>query len=237
MITRRGFLEAVGVGACLAPIPVQGSQRLPPSMTTGYGVPEASKQIYVGTDRQYLCDDFLLTTGSELEKDFPHNVRFNVGRAYKDERPVMLPGIDAPWEKEGMYWVTVIYDGGRYRCWYNVSSYQPASSSYPQQRSIGNNQVVWMIVSYAESDDGVSWRKPILNLIELNGSKANNICFLGDLTRWTEGCGVFIDPSAKPEERYKMIFGGSSGLKGAYSSDGLQWKLKSGVFEVRGLDT
>jgi hypothetical protein len=237
MITRRGFLEAMGVGACAGPRLVRGGQGLPSAMTTGYGVPEASKHIYVGTDRQYFSDDFLLTTGSAMEEDIPHNVRFNVGRAYKDEAPVMLPGVDAPWEKEGMYWVTVIYDGGRYRCWYNTTSYQSARPEYPQQTSIGHNQVVWMMVSYAESDDGINWRKPVLNMVGFNGSKANNICFPGDLTRWVEGCGVFVDPSAEDEERYKMVFRDSGGLKGAYSSDGLSWKLKDGVFAIRGLDT
>jgi len=235
MVTRRKFLEAAGMGICAAPGAARAAQFIPPGMTTGFGAPEGAREISVGGERQYFCDDFLLTTGSDVEEDIPHNIRFNVGRAIKDDAPVMLPGVDAPWEKGHLYWLTVIHDGGRYRCWYNTTALGDANPKYP--KDMKGHQREWMMVSYAESEDGVNWRKPRLNLIELNGSRANNICFLGDQERWTEGPSVFIDPTAKPEELYKMIFRSRSSLRGAYSPDGLNWKLKHGIFAVRGIDT
>ena len=189
MVTRRKFLEAAGLGISAAPGVARAAQFLPPGTTTGFGAPEGSKEIDVGRERQFFCDDFLLTTGGDIEGDIPHHIRFGVGRAIKDEAPVMLPKMDAPWEKGHLYWLTVLHDSGRYRCWHNTTALGEANPAYPKGRK--GHRGEWMMVSYAESDDGVNWHKPRLNLIELNGSRANNICFLGDERRWTEGPSVF----------------------------------------------
>ena len=56
---------------------------------------------------------------------------------------------------------------------------------------------------YFESKDGINWDRPNLGLVEWNGNKENNLLSL-------EYCGlqggtVFKDPSAPPEERYKLV--------------------------------
>src|SRR5262245_54245017 len=87
---------------------------------------------------------------------------------------------------------------------------------------------------YAESTDGVHWQKPSLGRIEFEGSKQNNIVSVSGVAGISGG--VFVDPSAPPEERYKVAGittlrqydpnGRDSGgiLGGAVSADGLEWK-------------
>ena len=58
-------------------------------------------------------------------------------------------------------------------------------------------------VCYAISDDCYHWTRPELGEVEYNGSKKNNIMANGP-----EG-GIFEDPSAPPEERYKAMGSGS----------------------------
>ena len=60
-------------------------------------------------------------------------------------------------------------------------------------------------LAYATSTDGLTWYKPILNLIEEDGSTANNLVW--PFYRWSGGHGVMKDPSeVDPNKRYKMLF-------------------------------
>ncbi|MDP7400224.1 MAG: hypothetical protein QF541_25400, partial [Lentisphaeria bacterium] len=83
---------------------------------------------------------------------------------------------------------------------------------------------------YAVSEDGIHWEKPILNMIEVNGSTENNYIF--PPMRSLE-YSIFLDPSDPPSRRYKMIFQVRSKetfwaefhspLCIAYSADGIHW--------------
>jgi len=54
---------------------------------------------------------------------------------------------------------------------------------------------------YATSDDGVRWTKPDLNIVEFEGSSANNI-----LLKNAHGASVLFDPAdPNPSRRYKLI--------------------------------
>ena len=53
-------------------------------------------------------------------------------------------------------------------------------------------------VCYAESVDGINWKFPDLDLVNIKSSDARNIVF----DRGVESGQVFIDTSAKPSERY-----------------------------------
>jgi hypothetical protein len=80
-------------------------------------------------------------------------------------------------------------------------------------------------VRYAESDDGHSWRFPSLNQIECKGTKENNIAYGPPIVDaiGLHGPCVFKDPSAPPEERYKMIHTGhfTPDMKKRYQEGGL----------------
>lgn len=140
------------------------------------------------------------------------------------------------WEEgAGAAITTLVKDGGKYRGW---GAPFTTSGDPPGQKHF----------AYYESDDGLNWHRPDLGIVEWNGSRANNIVNLFG----TDGGSVFIDPSAPPAERYKLIAemdfpkdvvdeyvrrrpgtwdpksarrkdGGAKGMTGAVSADGLHW--------------
>lgn len=113
---------------------------------------------------------------------------------------------------------TVMRDGGIYRMWYQA---------WP--RDWDGQDVAY--VGYAESDDGIAWRKPPMDLVKA-GSGKNNLCSLG-----MHSPSVFIDPEAPQSKRYRATgyvgpktVGGIAGVKtagyhAACSADGLHWTL------------
>lgn len=132
------------------------------------------------------------------------------------EQPVMIA--DKPWESLMIGWHTLLYDGGRYRLWYECWD-------KTFQRDFDGR------LCYAESDDLLHWQKPDIGLLAYRGSKQNNILF--DATMGF-GCGlhghsVCIDPTAPLSERYRMIYAGydgaQSGLMTAHSDDGIRWQI------------
>jgi len=116
---------------------------------------------------------------------------------------------------------SVLRDGGRFRMWYQA---------YPKDWD-GQSNSAW--VCYAESDDGLNWNKPALNIVEYGGGP-NNLCNLG-----VHSPSVFIDPEAPPSHRYRAtgcVDPGKPvnhpGLKRAgyytfHSADGLYWEADS----------
>ena len=70
---------------------------------------------------------------------------------------------------------------------------------------------IWgVVLCYAESEDGLTWRKPELGLQEWNGSRANNIVLGRELAgpRGLMGAAVFRDATAPAHERFKCMFMG-----------------------------
>ncbi len=123
---------------------------------------------------------------------------------------------DAPWEGNVCCYHTVLRDGALYRMYY-----RGASAGMPDRKQ-------QQVVCYAESDDGVVWRKPNLGLCEYDGSKENNIILLDDATDVAHNFTPFLDgnPQCPPDERYKAVAGRASrkGLFGYVSADGLHWR-------------
>jgi hypothetical protein len=129
---------------------------------------------------------------------------------------------DAPWEGNTCGYHTIfwdeVYHGGRYRMAYRGSDADPETheQSHPQ------------LTCYAESEDGIHWVKPALNLVEFQGSRANNVIW--------DGVGVhnftpFIDrnPACPPSARYKAV-GGQKEVGGLFaftSPDGIHWSMLS----------
>ena len=79
---------------------------------------------------------------------------------------------------------------------------------------------------YAFSEDGITWVKPKLGLIEHDSSTDNNLCM--------RGMGPVIKDGREtdPRRRYKMIVKGPTakhGIRAAYSPDGIHWREGSRV--------
>ena len=113
--------------------------------------------------------------GRAWVSETPRGVRLSVQQAEKS-RPMLV--IDRPWEGSRLDYANALYEEGRYRLWYGTSNG----------------------LCYAESADGFTWEKPVLNLYERDGSKANNVVYPTGI----EG-SVFRDPQANDAERYKLV--------------------------------
>ena len=117
---------------------------------------------------------------------------------------------DAPWEGNVSCYHTVFKDGDLYRMYYRGASYG-VGVAHPE------------FTCYAESDDGVVWRKPNLGLIEFRGSTSNNIILSG---YGTHNFAPFRDgnPACPADQRYKALGGIEKGLVPFVSPDGIRWR-------------
>jgi hypothetical protein len=187
----------------------------------------------IGSRRELFVDDALIEKlggGAELRLHHP------------EPREIALVH-DAPWEGSGSGYHSVFKDGNRYRMYYkawqlDVSAAGVKTNAHP------------LFCCYAESVDGIHWRKPELGLNEFNGSKANNIVIasgkIGEVNADAGHPAVFKDdnPAAKPDARYKALIRSSSpkGLLAFKSADGLDWSpmqtapvITAGAFDSQNL--
>lgn len=176
--------------------------------------------ITVGAARQLFLDDHLIASQQNVSRQI-HSARKHPAN------PVLEP--TEPWERDTVIlYGSVIQDGDKRRMWYYA----------------GGN------VGYAESEDGLRWRKPDLGLIAHQGRDTNLVIRRdegegspGTLPYLLENFGVFRDdrdPDAS--RRYKMGFsslqrdytgpkpspfhaGQRRGLGVAVSPDGIHWRL------------
>lgn len=171
--------------------------------------------------------------------DAPWGIRLVV------EEPVRRgPIIDAerPWEEMGLSISFILREAGRYRAW--GSGQDKEGKSYN---------------CYFESADGLTWKRPDLDLVDFEGSKKNNLVISAPQS-------VFVDPNADPAARYKGVSGGDismerfrefiarhpdrwehralrkdagfiSVLQGHVSPDGLNWTALPEPFTVEHSDT
>ncbi|MBI4602273.1 MAG: hypothetical protein HY721_09965 [Planctomycetes bacterium] len=174
----------------------------------------------LGRQKRLFLDDDIVASRTNVTRRIHLAEKF-VGN------PVIGP--TEAWEdKLNILYGSVIRDGDKYRAWYMSG----------------------MGVSYAESDDGIAWVKPRLDLVTIDGQRTN-VLFRkrgettgsDELPYYQELFGVHRDPrEVDPSRRYKMGFlsidwkytgpretpfhrGQRRGLGVAGSPDGIHWKL------------
>ena len=170
----------------------------------------------IGTRRELFVDDALIESVSGGARLVLH---------HPEPREIALDH-DAPWEGTGSGYHSVFRDGDKYRMYYkawhlDVKDGKVNTGSHP------------LYCCYAESDDGIHWRKPELGLVDFKGSKANNIVLapetFGEVKSDPGHPAVFRDdnPACPPEARYKAIIRAAKphGLLVFQSPDGLRWSL------------
>jgi len=169
--------------------------------------------IGVGHRRQLFVDGSLIERTDDVRRVLHHPTR----------REIALQS-EHRWEKYGVSYMVTFRDGDRFRAWYRVDA---ALLGKTPRRAM---------TAYAESDDGIHWRKPKLGIIEFEGSKENNLVWDG------RGANMapFRDdnPQAKPDERYKAIVRARD-VYALVSPDGLHWKSaeKNPIFTDRPFDS
>jgi len=136
-------------------------------------------------------------------------------------------GETKPWEVAIGY-CTVYRDirTGLYQCWYQ--SYSGNHANDPTRR---------VVVCYATSNDGVTWKKPNLGLFDYNGEDNTNIVLVGNGGRSSNyGASVLVDHlDSNMEKRYKMAYWDFVSVAGrqvpglcvAFSRDGIHWMKQS----------
>ena len=169
--------------------------------------------IEIGSRLELFVDDFLIDrfAASKL-------------KMYEPVRKGAAIELDESWEGLGSFYPTVLSDDGSFRAYYRG---KPITS-----RDGTDDEVT----CYAESDDGIVWRKPRLGLCEASGSTENNVVFGGDFAPITHNFTPFIDsrPGVGLDERIKGLGGFFSpgpdrpgvpeGVFGFVSSDGVRWR-------------
>ena len=131
------------------------------------------------------------------------------------------------WEGEySNLWASVYWDAelDRWRLWYN--SYLNCTGVRDCEGKFG--------LEYAESADGLAWRKPLLNATLFNGSTANNLVALIPVC----GTSVLLDAAATGSCeapggvtapcRYKLVGNLPGYAAFAVSGDGIVWSHFSG---------
>lgn len=173
--------------------------------------------VNIANRREIFVDHYLLEklNGVRLAMHAPRN-----------EGTVLK--FDQPWEGSFSAYCTIIKDEGVYRAYYR---------GVPQAVRDGDAKEV---TCYAESTDGIIWKKPELGIHEVGGSKNNNIV-LANAAPVTHNFCPFLDknPDVSPDQKYKAIGGTEkSGLVAYVSSDGVHWKklrdepiFRKGVFD------
>lgn len=157
----------------------------------------ASQPIDIGSDRQLFVDEFLIErfAGTTLKLHEP----VSAGKALV---------YDGPSDNVYSFYTSVIKDGDLYRMYYRCGR---PGMDWGQQYTC-----------YAESRDGVSWTRPILSLIAIDGSNRNNAILDSG-----ENFSAFLDekPGVPASERLKACAMVDQRLKGYVSGDGIHWRL------------
>ena len=186
----------------------------------------AESTVAEGTETDVVAprDTYLLLDSRLIDKT--EGVRLRVGRPTKHAANPLF-GEEHAWEVrfDNLY-PNVLYDEQRklFRCWYDTFVVDLMSSETPRKKRLATKyqgRGRRSGLCYAESRDGLTWTKPMMNHVQWQG-KPSNIIGLD----W-HGAGVFIDPHSKDaQQRYKMflrINKPSRKVAVASSADGLRW--------------
>ncbi len=132
---------------------------------------------------------------------FQRGIRFVPRRpALSDEN--LLPA-EYPWEAARANAYSTLIDGPTLRLWYSAHALLQDTPRFgPGARIFTGDSMC-----YAESEDGLHFRKPRLDLIPFQGSRQNNIVLPGS------GPCIFVDPFDRPERRFKMLAKNLEGSK------------------------
>jgi hypothetical protein len=189
------------------------------SFTPLLGHLKAADPLPIGSHRELFVDDTViesLSGGAELRLHHP----------VPQEIAILH---DAPWEGSGSGYHSVFRDGNLYRMYYKAWQ---LTVTPPGKVNTSEHP---LFCCYAESDDGIHWRKPELGLHDFKGSKANNIVLvsgkLGGANIDPGHPSVFKDenPAAPADAKYKAMVRSATpkGLIPLKSPDGIHWSTMS----------
>jgi hypothetical protein len=210
---------------------------------TGYPLTKDSTigPLNIGSNRELFVDGYLIDRlGGKAEL-----------RLHHPEPKEIVMDHNEPWEGSGSGYHCIFKDGDIYRMYYKAQQLTISPDGSLKTDHLPST-------CYAESNDGIHWRKPKLGLVEFRGSKDNNIVIAGGpiqaidsqvvISSLTAGHpAVFKDenPNATHDAQYKAFFPAFSAPRGLLpfkSADGLHWSLMAnapvitdGIFDSQNL--
>ena len=133
-------------------------------------------------------------TGPQMQptREMPHGVRIAVHNPRIEPERLVEP--DNPWEGAFICYVSIFEDDGLYRMY--MMNWGNVNQGWDDGR---RGHLYDYMVVYAESTDGINWTKPNVGAVSWNGSTDNNVVYAG------HGAPAFKDPSAPPDQRYKLV--------------------------------
>lgn len=196
----------------------------------------AAAPLPIGDRLELMVDHYLIERMDGVRLELAH-----------PQRAEIVLSFDQPWERAVNY-ATVLQDGSVYRLYYRGVMAGPGGDLGPAGE----------VTCYAESADGVHWRKPVLGLVAYQDRHDTNIILGPDPEhRTTHNFAPFIDdrPGVPAAERYKAVGGlfhdnsalvpdrekmrTSGGLWRFVSADGIHWRRvgDTALFAGYALDT
>lgn len=187
--------------------------------------------------RQLFFDDYIIESSSGFTRTVHQPLKYPAN-------PVLVR--EHPWEGNRVQvYGTLLYDPAErlFKAWYmNIPKSAREKITVQGQRRPGHAT----LLSYATSRDGIHWDKPVLNLVDFEGSTENNM-IAPDLYN-PEGFSVLHEPhDPNPERRYKAFYwdhgfgplmmyegleiygeGERDGIHVAFSPDGIHWRPYEG---------
>ncbi len=162
--------------------------------------------LFIGSRREVCWDEALI--------DASENVRVQM---HKPEYRGVALECDAPWEGNCCCYFTILHDGTKYRLYYRGCNHD-----YDE---FGNKNANIPSLCYAESDNGKTFHRVHVGLVNFHGTTDNNI--LSDKT--DDNIFIFKDanPNCSPDELYKGLCGPwGEGLWLYASADGVHFEKK-----------
>lgn len=181
--------------------------------------------LHIRGEKQLLLDDEVIDQTVNCQRQF--------------HRPVRYPGsplieADRPWEQGGagtyLFGGTVLFDEEAkiFKMWYRTDKIVKLPHGGYEIPEGGYS------ACYAVSKDGLNWEKPVLGLVDYEGSTQNNILPRGAGEKaYVRRPNLIKDyEELDPEKRYKMVYldevKGEFVLAKAYSRDGIYWRMNVG---------
>ena len=182
--------------------------------------------ISVQTAARQVVQEATLFAFDNVSIPFHRNLYLSMHQGRKHpQNPIVRREEGRPDEARAQYLGTVLRQQGKFRMWY-VAADKDSFRDFSDKGTISG----WR-VAYAESEDGIQWRKPNLGLVEYAGNRDNNLVLM-DLPELSVIAGLSIlyeaeDPD--PSRRFKMMAAAPAEGTGTtavplYSSDGLRWR-------------
>ena len=209
-----GYLQNSGLRQLLG---LGTSAQLVSQHATGISVQTAAPQV---------VREATLFAFDNVSIPFHRNLYLSMHQGRKHpQNPIVRREEGRPDEARAQYLGTVLRHQGKFKMWY-VAADKDSFRDFSAKGVMSG----WR-VAYAESEDGIQWKKPNLGLVEYAGNRNNNLVLV-DPPKLSVIAGLSIlyereDPD--PSRRFKMMAAAPAEGTGTtavplYSDDGLRWR-------------